>query len=321
MLSSVIITFLVKIIAEKKKIIDIPNVRSSHSTPTPRGGGLAIVISWYAGITILFMNNLMDDNLFYALLSGIILASISILDDIFSLSPKLRFVFQIISIITALYFVGLPDSINFGVFSIKSNIVLSVLIGLSFLWFINLFNFLDGIDGYASLEAIFVALGLFIITSNKLSLLLIFVTIGFLIWNWPKAKIFMGDVGSTQLGFIVFIMSLSLSNNNELQLFSWVILTSLFWMDATVTLFRRILRKEKISQPHKKHAYQRLIQGGFSHKKVDIISIVINLALISIAYASGRHQILIIPCLLLAIIINYVFIKVADKIYPFENDK
>jgi Fuc2NAc and GlcNAc transferase len=143
----------------RKKILDIPNERSSHSIPTPRGGGLAIVISWYSGISILFMMGLVDRNLYFALLSGIILAIISLVDDLFDLKPSIRLIGQIVTVIIAFILLGGIKPVYVFNNNIIPAIILYPVAIVGMVWFINLYNFLDGIDGYASIEAIALAIG------------------------------------------------------------------------------------------------------------------------------------------------------------------
>lgn len=319
LLLSFAFTYLVKRIAHKKKLMDVPNERSSHSIATPRGGGIAIVIVWYLGLIMMFLQNSIDNKLFYALISGIFLAFISFLDDIYSLKPGIRIVFQIISVAFALFFVGDIGTIDLGFFSLNIPFYfLLPLIIVGFIWFINLYNFLDGIDAYASVEAVSIALGLFICTSSPVILVLMASVLGFLVWNWPKAKIFMGDIGSTQLGFVLFVFALYFNKTGEFNFINWLILSSIFWFDASLTIFRRWKNREKLSRPHKKHAYQRIVQAGFSHNKTVIWLFTINLILIIIAFFAEINSRFLLPGLILAIIINIIVNKLIDRKKSFR---
>jgi Fuc2NAc and GlcNAc transferase len=294
-------------------MIDIPNERSSHVSPTPRGGGLAIVITWYIGITILFYFNIIERNLYYALLCGLLLAFISLMDDLINLKPIIRLIVQVLTAGGALFFLKGINSVHIGGFYFDYNIVLLPIAIIGIVWFINLYNFLDGIDGYASIEAIMVAIGLYLFTGNLVLLILISSVIGFLFWNWPKAKIFMGDVGSTQLGFILIILGIYFHNSQQFTIIHWLILTSPFWFDATLTLFRRWRNKEKLSQAHKKHAYQRMVQAGFSHLKTDIYLIGINLILITLLVVVTEYSVLLLPVFISVIIFLYWITRQIDK--------
>ena len=318
-LSSIGLTYLVRILALKKNIIDNPNERSSHTIPTPRGGGLAIVIVWFLGLAYLYWKGQMDQNLFFALLSGLVLALVSLLDDILGLKPTVRLVAQAVSAFGALWFLGginLFPSINSQALFWLMNF--GAFIGI--IWFINLFNFLDGIDAYASQEAILVAAGLLVLTGNPLLGLLIAAVGGFLVWNWPKAKIFMGDVGSTQLGFILVVFGIYFHNTQELNIVNWLILTPLFWFDATFTLFRRWRNKESLSKAHRKHGYQRLTRAGWSHLKIDIYAISINLILITIVLVNHFYFNQNTLALIISVGLLFFVNRKVDKIFPFPKN-
>ena len=318
-LSSLTLTYLVRLLALKKNIIDNPNERSSHTVPTPRGGGLAIVIIWFLGLAYLFLQKQIEQQLFFALFSGLLLAIVSFLDDILDLTPKVRMTAQALSASGALYFLGgfhfMPEINTPIVFWI-----LNAFVFIGIIWFINLYNFLDGIDGYASQEAILVAVGMWLLTGNNLMGLFIASVTGFLVWNWPKAKIFMGDVGSTQLGFVLVVLGIYFHNKLQLDIFSWLVLTSIFWFDATFTLFRRWRNKEKLSIAHKKHAYQRLTQGGFSHLRVNLYAIGVNLLFIALVYVN--HYYFLNGFFILLIVIGLLFFvnRKVDQIFPFKKD-
>ena len=180
-------------------------------------------------------------------------------------------------------------------------------------WCINLFNFLDGIDGYLSTEVIFVCLAVFILFGNDLFLFFLAITAGFLVWNWQPAKIFMGDIGSTLLGFNIAIFAVYYQSTIQISIFVWLILTSLFWFDATLTLYRRYRNKEKLSQAHRKHAYQRIVQAGFSHQKTVLYSLLINVFLFLLVMISYKFMKLIIPCFVLSMILLSLILKKIDK--------
>jgi len=314
---SVFLTFLIRSIAIKRNVVDIPNERSSHTIPTPRGGGLAIVIIWFGALGLLYLNGKIPDNLFFALLSGLLLATVSLLDDIFSLQPLFRLPFQIISASLALFFLnGFETSLFTEIKTLDFLIYPVIIVGI--VWFINLFNFLDGIDGYASLEAIFVAISLFIFTGELLTLVLIASVAGFLFWNWPKAKIFMGDVGSTQLGYILIVLGIYFHNNDGPNFSVWIILSSLFWFDATLTLYRRWRNNEKLSKAHRKHIYQRAVQAGFSHLITDLYALAINLVIFILAYIAYCKPQLSLPMLIVNLLFLFVVAKSIDKRYPFD---
>jgi len=312
-LTSFVLTYIIKVIAARYNVVDVPNQRSSHTQITPRGGGLAIVITWYIGISVLFIYNQISDHLYYALLCGVLLAVISLIDDVINLSPKIRLLVQISVVIGAFVLLkGIkPIELFNAQFDYKFLLYPLAIVGM--IWFINLYNFLDGIDGYVSIEAIFIALAIFIFTANVIVIVLAASVLGFLVWNWPKAKIFMGDVGSTQLGFILVVLGIYFHNQNELSILYWLLLTAPFWFDATFTLFRRWRNKENISVAHKKHAYQRIVQAGFSHLKTDIWLICINVILLGIILVVKKYDLLFIPSFIIVIVALYFLTKQIDK--------
>jgi Fuc2NAc and GlcNAc transferase len=303
----------------RHQILDIPNERSSHSVPTPRGGGLAIVITWYLGISILNYLNYLDNQLYLALLSGILLACVSIIDDLIDLKPYIRLSIQTLTAILAFFLINGINPVEISGFEISSKILLYPIVIVGIVWFINLYNFLDGIDGYASIEAIFISFVIYLFTGNNICLILIASVLGFLLWNWPKAKIFMGDIGSTQLGFILIVLGIYFHNTTDFTIIHWLMLSSLFWFDATLTLYRRWRNKEKITVAHRKHAYQRAVQSGFSHQKTILSSLVINLIIIGLVLISKLYDFLIIPLFLINVIFLYWITKLIDKKIPFKE--
>jgi len=300
-------------------MFDIPNERSLHESPIPKGGGLAIVLTWYIGISVLFFSGIIEQGLYFALLSGLILAIVSLVDDIRGLKPIIRLIVHFLTAITAFYFLNglrplvLPD------FHMNYNYIVYPLAIVGMVWFINLFNFMDGVDGFASIEVISICSVLFVMSWNLITILLIVCTTGFLCWNWPKAKIFMGDVGSTQLGFILVVLGIYFHNTFEFSILNWIMLTSPFWFDATLTLFRRWRNGEKLSEAHRKHIYQRIVQAGFSHEKVNVFLILINLFIILLITLYREIKILQIPLFALSLTFYYFITKQVDKRVPFRK--
>lgn len=283
-LISFALTYFIKNYAIKKSLVDIPNDRSSHSVPTPHGGGIAMAIAWFAGLSYLFYTDGIDSSLYYALMVGVVISVVSYLDDLYELSPKVRLITQSAVAVGGLVALGGLGSLDFGLFSIGNQIITNIFAFFLIIWFINLYNFLDGIDGYAGSEAIFLGVAGFLLFGGSHFLVLVAAVLGFLVWNWHKAKIFMGDVGSTLLGYNVAIFTIYYANIDSLNLWVWIILFGLFWFDATLTLFRRYKNGEKLSKAHKKHAYQRLNQSGWAHNKVVLYSIGVNVLLFSLVY-------------------------------------
>jgi len=310
---SLFLTYTIRYLANKKEILDHPNERSSHSIPTPKGGGLAIMIAFYSGLSYLSFASLIDTELFYALLTALPVILISLIDDIYPLSAKLRFGVQLISASAAVYFLGGVTSMDFILFTLDGMWV-SFIALFGIIWMTNLYNFLDGIDGYAGAEALFVGLGAYLLFGSETALLLAVATAGFLLFNWHKASIFMGDVGSAPLGFIFAVLILyDAATPNFL---GWLMLLSLFWFDATLTLLRRAKQKERLSQAHKKHAYQRLNQAGFSHDKVVLFAMGVNTVILAALYFMPSSSYLYL--LFALIVVLYLLTKLIDTKKAFD---
>lgn len=303
------ITYLIKNYAIKKSLVAEVNERSSHATPTPHGGGIAIALAWFIGLFYLYFYELIEPNLFYALLVGVVISLVSFFDDIYGLSPKVRLVTQSIVALGALVALGGFESLNFRIFTVENQAITNLFAFLLIVWYINLYNFLDGINGYAGSEAVFLSVAGFLLFGGVHFIVLTVAVLGFLFWNWNRAKIFMGDVGSTLIGYNVAIFTIYYANEQSENLWVWIILFGLFWFDATITLLRRKRNGEKLSQAHKKHAYQRLTQAGWSHYKVTNWSIFINCLLFAIVYFSQN----IAVSFFAAIILLYSAIKFVDS--------
>jgi Fuc2NAc and GlcNAc transferase len=296
---SFLFTYFVKNYAIKKSLLSQVNERSSHKIPTPHGGGIAISVTWFIGLIYLYFNNQIDQSLFYALIFGFIISVVSFFDDMYELSAKLRLAVQSSVAVIGIWVIGGFEHLDLGIFSIENQIITNIFAFLLIVWFINLYNFLDGINGYAGSEAVFLCVAGFILFGGSHFIVLAVCVLGFLFWNYNQAKIFMGDVGSTLLGYNVAIFTLYYANQQSTDFWIWIILFALFWFDATVTLIRRKLNREKLSQAHKKHAYQRLTQAGWSHFKVTNYAIVINLLLFGIVMSVSNIFVAVIVTLIL----------------------
>ncbi len=308
------LTYLIKNYYIKNALVDEINERSSHTVPTPHGGGIALSITWFIGIIYLHYINQIDVTLFYALMIGIVISVVSFFDDIYELSAKLRLVVQSLVAIGSIVAIGGFNSLDFGIFSITNQIITNIFAFFLIIWFINLYNFLDGINGYAGSEAIFLSLAGFVLFGGSHFLVLAVATLGFLYWNFNNAKIFMGDVGSTLLGYNVAIFTLYYANQEPTNLWIWIILFGVFWFDATLTLIRRKLNGEKISEAHKKHGYQRLNQSGWSHFKVTNYSIGLNIVLFCIVYFISN----VFIAFLVSLILLFGIMKFIDSKKAFK---
>jgi Fuc2NAc and GlcNAc transferase len=306
---SFILTYVIKKHAIKNSLVAEVTERSSHTVPTPHGGGIAIAITWFLGISYLYYIDDINTSLYFALMTGVIISVVSYFDDLYELSAKLRIMIQSSVALLGLYFLGGFEKLDLFFFSIDNHIITNIFAFFMIVWFINLYKFLDGIDGYAGSEAVFLGIAGFLLFGGDHFLVLIAAVLGFLVWNWHKAKIFMGDVGSTLLGYTVAIFTIYYANQEPSNFWTWIILFGLFWFDATVTLFRRYKNKEKLSQAHKKHAYQRLNQSGWAHDKVVIYSTFVNIILFGLVFFISNKLIAFV----LALIVLYATMKFVDS--------
>ena len=284
--------------ALRSDLIDRPNARSSHSVPTPRGGGVAIVVTFLGMVLGLRAAGHLEPKLCLAILgSGLIVATLGYCDDRAPLEARWRFLGHAVATATVIVCLGpLPPVPILGI-TFDLGFVAVVLSALYLLWSINLFNFMDGIDGIASLEAISVTLGgawawWLVNPAGDWPVAVLFAAsvAGFLIWNLPPAKIFMGDAGSGFLGLIVALLALWSARTEAHLFWSWFILGGCFMVDATTTLVRRVKRGERFNVAHRSHAYQYASRKHRSHKIVSLAVALINILwLLPIAIAVAVH--------------------------------
>lgn len=269
-------------------LVQIPNHRSSHAQPTPNGGGLGIVVaSSLTGVALVLVPGWSPG--WFVLGLAALLAAVGLRDDIQQLPALVRFGVQVAVCAGMLFAQGDLPSISFGTelgFEVSSYVLPGLLL-LTSVWWINLFNFMDGIDGIAGAQAVFMLLGGAVLSawinadvmSNPAWILMLCVTaatVGFLLLNWPPAKIFMGDVGSTWLAFMVFSLALMSVQTGWLSYATWLVLAAVFVTDATVTLLTRLLRGERWYEAHRNHAYQKLARRWGGHRPVTLRTVAIN---------------------------------------------
>lgn len=279
-LASLLLTEFIRRYSVKKDLLDIPNSRSSHSIPTPSGGGLSIVICFL--IVIGFSTSLSTNTIFAFIGSGTLIAIVGFWDDRISISVRWRLLSHFIAAILALYWFGSLPEFEFMGLSINLSWFGFVIASFALVWLLNLFNFMDGIDGIAASEAVYVAFaGAYFSWLNGLeslsyiSLILAASTMGFLILNWPPAKIFMGDVGSSFLGLMLgIIVYANILEGSSVWI--WLILLGIFLVDSGVTLVRRVINGEKWYKAHCSHVYQHAARK-WGHRKVTLAVIGANL--------------------------------------------
>lgn len=280
------LTHLVRKIAITRNKFDIPNERSSHKNPTPRGGGVAVVAAFLFGLLALLIRRDIDAESFYAIvLPGALVAIIGYLDDLGRVTAaRLRLIGHFVAALIAIYILGgLPPMPLFSA-TLDIGLVGNIIAVLFLVWMLNLFNFMDGIDTITGIEALTSCLILTIFLINKsdtelwrVPALLCAAVIGFLYFNWPPAKIFLGDIGSGFIGFTIGTISLVIAKSQPLITWAVIILLGVFIVDATVTLIRRIFDKQRISAAHRSHAFQHLANNADRHLKVSLSIAAVNI--------------------------------------------
>jgi Fuc2NAc and GlcNAc transferase len=294
-------TGVVRWYAQARRVLDIPNERSSHVAPKPRGGGLAIVIAVLAGVLAVAVREHRQGSLLIALVGGgVVVAAVGFLDDHHGLRPEVRLAAHLGAAFWALAWLGNLPPLQVGGHLISLGWGGYLLGAAAIVWTLNLFNFMDGIDGLAASEAIVIACGGAALVLIKGDLgagsgtlqalmsgragavpvtgfILAAACLGFLLWNWPPAKIFMGDVGSGYLGYVIAVLALAAAKHNPVALWEWWILGGVFFVDATVTLLRRLLRGERVYEAHRSHAYQWLARRWGGHLPATLSVVAVNL--------------------------------------------
>jgi Fuc2NAc and GlcNAc transferase len=286
LLLSAILTGYVRRMALARGLLDVPNARSSHVEVTPRAGGISfVVVVTVATGTLALLGRIPTNVSLIVLGGGGAIALVGLVDDFRPVAAWVRFVVHLCAAVAAVATLGGPHVWYLGGSVIRLGWLGDVLETLGIVWTVNLFNFMDGIDGIAASEAGFVCGSLALLTlfgsvprdAALVGVVLGASSIGFLLWNWPPAKIFMGDVGSGYLGYVIAVLLTATIRENPSQLWSGVILGGVFYVDATVTLIRRALRGQRVYEAHHSHAYQHLAVRWRSHSRVTLAVLAVNL--------------------------------------------
>lgn len=298
-------------------MLDVPNERSSHVDPTPRGGGLAIALAILCGLLAATAFGIITHSLVAALGGGALVGATGWIDDRRRVAPHIRLVVQLVAALWALAWLdGLP-ALRIGVHAIDLGPAGWILGALGVVWMTNLFNFMDGIDGIAAGEALCVgAAGALLGAAAGAPEIAIAAAIvaagsaGFLPWNWQPARIFMGDVGSGFLGYCLAVLAIASENRDGPALVLWIMLLGVFVFDSTATLIRRAARGEPVYTAHRSHAYQRASRAWSSHRRVAGTVVVANLLLAALAFLAFFHPALT-PAVLAAAFASVTAIYVA----------
>ncbi|MCK9534484.1 MAG: glycosyltransferase family 4 protein [Pseudomonas sp.] len=318
-IAAFMLTWLLRRYALAGRLMDIPNERSSHSIPTPRGGGVAIVLIFLTVLLVMGSLQWLPWRFIIGIVgAGACVAVLGFLDDHGHIAVRWRLLGHFSSAAWALYWLGgLPPLLVFG-YTFDLGVMGHVLAAVYIVWLLNLYNFMDGIDGLASVEAICVGLGgavLYLLlgadsTLVRVPMLFAAAVAGFLCWNFPPARIFMGDVGSCFLGLVLAVLSLQAAWFKTELLWAWIILLGVFVVDATFTLLRRLVRGDKVYEAHCSHAYQYAARHYAAHSVVTLAVMLINLVwllpmavLVGLGYLDGLLGVIMayLPLVLLAI--------------------
>jgi UDP-N-acetylmuramyl pentapeptide phosphotransferase/UDP-N-acetylglucosamine-1-phosphate transferase len=277
-------------VLRRRNILDCPNDRSSHMVPIPRGGGLAAIGSVLLVWLLLAWQGLVAGDVIAISLGAALLAIVCWVDDLRGLSPVPRLAAQAAAVAIGVSVLLQPQDPPHGWLWPPAQLAI---VGVVWVWAVNLFNFMDGIDGIAGTEAASIGAGLLVFTTfgagadPVLALLcaaLLGGSIGFLVWNWSPARIFLGDVGSAPLGYLLGFLLLGLAARGFWKIA--LILPLYFLADATITLGRRLLRGERVWQAHREHFYQLAVRRGLSHAAVVKRIIVADVVLIGCGWAA-----------------------------------
>jgi Fuc2NAc and GlcNAc transferase len=279
------LTGVVRRYALRRSLLDIPNERSLHDRPTPRGGGLAIAMVLLATSVGLGWRGILSAPLVTALAGGgALIATVGWIDDQRPMPALWRACVHLVAAVWALYWLGGFPKLALGRTTLPLEWMGAVLAGLGTAWLTNLYNFMDGTDGLAASQGVCAGvMGAILLTLNgepgiaTMSLILAASCAGFLSWNWPPAKIFMGDVGSCLIGYSFAVLALVSESTGAVPVLTWFVLLAIFVCDATFTLLMRLLAGERWYAAHRSHAYQRLVQMGLSHGRLALAMLALNL--------------------------------------------
>lgn len=282
---SCFLTFALRRYALANSLIDIPNARSSHSLPTPRGGGVAVVVVFLAALLLMPVAGDLAWGWVIALSgSGLLIAVVGFLDDHGHIAARWRLAAHFSAAVWALFWLDGNLVLQLPGLTVELAWLVYLLAAFFLVWLLNLYNFMDGIDGIASVEAITTCLSGALIywllghdAHIPVLLVLAAAVAGFLVWNFPPARIFMGDAGSGFLGLMLGVLAVTAAMVEPQLLWSWLILLGVFVLDSTWTLFRRLSRGDKIYEAHRSHAYQYASRELGAHRPVTLVVLGINI--------------------------------------------
>lgn len=325
---SIVLTQVFCVLAQDTRLMDQPNSRSMHSKPKLRGGGLVFIGLALLSFPLLgYLTQTPFREQFVFVISVLLISVVSFLDDLYHLSVKPRFLVQCaVALLIALFI--RPEQLNFVLFSISYPGLIAPFIFITVLWAINHFNFMDGLDGFCAAQAVFLCVAYAVFFAiydasfyQSFCWVLVSSLVGFLMFNFPPAKLFMGDVGSATLGLITFCLALIAQQKFQIPILYWFMLNGLFLVDATCTLIRRMINKEKWATPHRKHAYQRLRQSGINAPMILFGQLLMNSSFLILVLLLNIH--IIDSIILISLQIGSIFLiyYLIEKIVPmFQSE-
>ena len=306
LISLIATNILERIFIRYSLFIDKPNYRSTHLNPVPTAGGISMLVTYL--LYVITLHNVLDINnttLIFLFISLLPIVIVCIIDDLKEINIFVRLLAQFFSAILIIYYFQISVDGNFINYLNQESFLIIIISIILSMWLMNLYNFMDGIDGYAISECIFVSFSsaLIIYLNSEDNILYLYLvgfglsSIGILIRNWYPAKIFMGDTGSVSIGFFFAFFIFYSASESMISIYTWLILLSIFISDSTYTLFVRIVTKKNITEPHLTHAFHILAANKnsqlFVTKKMIILNIswVLPMAVLSNYYMS--HNVLI----------------------------
>lgn len=307
---SALMTGIVVAHARRQRWLAIPNARSSHTVPTPSSGGIGIAVIMLSIFGVLGWSGALEASMMWALVGGgAAVALVGLLDDRWQLRARVRIAVHALAAAWALWWIGGLDHLSVGSHGIALGTFGTVLAFLTIVGFSNLYNFMDGIDGLMGTEAVIAgaALGGLALLAGQPGVamacwVLAAAALGFLVWNWHPAKIFMGDVGSVLFGFSFATIVIALEQQRALPGLLALIIFAVVIVDAGFTTIRRALHGERWYEAHRTFSYQRAVQVGHRHSTVVLGVAVMNVVLVAIAYTAWARPTLLLPAVAVALL-------------------
>ena len=312
--SSAVLTGLVYAHARRKRWLAMPNARSSHVVPTPSSGGIGFAVVTLGVLTMLGATHALPASLAIALVGGgVLVAIIGWIDDRRQLPARVRLVAYILAAVWAIWWIGGPDTLTIGWTFVSLGVWGTLLAVVCVVAFSNLYNFMDGIDGLIGAHAVFMggilALLTFLVGAPALAAaygILTASALGFLVWNWHPAKIFMGDVGSVLLGCCLAVLAVASEQLRALPALTWMTLFAPVIVDAGFTTIRRAFHGERWYEAHRTFSYQRAVQSGHQHSTVVLGILIIDVLLIFFAIVGLQRPTFLLPSTIAALLMTTV---------------